>query len=246
MLTWVNNLDRRCLRLGPWRWCCALVCLCGCQQEMAKQPSYRPLQPSSFFADGRSARPQVPGTIARGQLQLDRAFFAGEEDATDEELPDEKAADKASADKSSTPPGAAATTTQPANPPAPRYVQDFPLPMTRQLLERGRERFQIYCAVCHGSLGYGDGIVVQRGFTAPPSYHIDRLRNAPVGYLFSVATKGLGSMPDHAEQISPRDRWAIVGYVRVLQLSQQARLADLPPAEQAAARRALEDHNARP
>lgn len=98
----------------------------------------------------------------------------------------------------------------------------LPVPLTRALLERGRDRFGIYCTPCHGLTGDGQGIVVQRGFRQPPSFHIDRLREAPVGYFFDVVSHGFGAMPDYAAQIPPEDRWAIVAYIRALQLSQHA------------------------
>ncbi|HXF06898.1 MAG TPA: cytochrome c [Blastocatellia bacterium] len=110
------------------------------------------------------------------------------------------------------------------------FVATLPFPITRELLERGRERYDIYCSVCHDRAGYGRGMVVQRGFRQPPSFHTDRLRQAPVGYLFNIITNGFGQMPDYAAQIEPRDRWAIVAYIRALQLSQQATLDDVPAA----------------
>jgi mono/diheme cytochrome c family protein len=101
-------------------------------------------------------------------------------------------------------------------------------PSTRAVLERGRERFNIYCAVCHGEDGYGTGIVVRRGFPPPPSFHDDRLRTATDDHLFEVMTRGFGVMLPYADRIVPRDRWAIVAYVRALQRSQHATLADVP------------------
>ncbi|HEX9760915.1 MAG TPA: cytochrome c [Candidatus Acidoferrales bacterium] len=111
-----------------------------------------------------------------------------------------------------------------------QLVSTFPFPVTREVLERGRERFNIYCAPCHDRLGNGNGMVVRRGFRPPPSLHEDRLRDAPVGHHFDVISNGLGSMPDYAAQIPVRDRWAIVAYLRALQLSQRATVADVPPA----------------
>jgi mono/diheme cytochrome c family protein len=104
--------------------------------------------------------------------------------------------------------------------------------LTPQLLERGRERFDIYCAVCHGLSGEGNGEVVQRGFPAPPSYHIDRLRNAPIGHFYDVITNGYGAMYSYAARVEPQDRWAIAAYIRALQLSQAAKPGDLSPNEQ--------------
>ena len=112
-------------------------------------------------------------------------------------------------------------------------VADFPFPVTREVLERGRERFEIYCAVCHGRTGEGNGMVVQRGFPPPPSYHIDRLRQAPVGHFFDVMTHGYGVMYSYAERVEPRDRWAIAAYIRALQLSHDAKLTDVPPDQRA-------------
>ena len=109
-----------------------------------------------------------------------------------------------------------------------KLVEAFPFPITRQILARGRERFDIYCSVCHARTGDGDGMIVQRGFPSPPSFHIDRLRQAPVGHFFDVMTNGYGVMYSYAARIEPRDRWAIVAYVRALQQSQNARLADVP------------------
>ncbi|HEX3104433.1 MAG TPA: cytochrome c [Terriglobales bacterium] len=104
----------------------------------------------------------------------------------------------------------------------------IPFAVNRAVLERGRERFDIYCAPCHGRTGDGNGMVVQRGYTRPPSYHTDRLRNAPLGHFFDVITNGFGAMPDYAAQVRPRDRWAISAYIRALQLSQYAPVSMLP------------------
>ncbi len=110
---------------------------------------------------------------------------------------------------------------------------DFmPFPATEQVLARGRERFNVYCSPCHSRLGDGNGMIVQRGYKRPPSYHIDRLRKAPLGYFFDVMTNGFGAMPDYAAQISVQDRWAIAAYIRALQLSQNAQQSDLPPGTQ--------------
>ena len=105
----------------------------------------------------------------------------------------------------------------------------FPIPITAPVLARGRERFDIYCSPCHGRTGLGDGMVVRRGFRRPPSFHQDRLRDAPVGHFFDVITNGFGAMPDYAAEVRPEDRWAIIAYVRTLQLSEHANTADVPP-----------------
>ena len=107
-------------------------------------------------------------------------------------------------------------------------VERLPVPLTMELLKRGQDRFNIFCSPCHGRLGLGEGMVVKRGFRPPPSYHIDRLRDAPIGHFFDVMTNGFGIMPDYAAQVAPEDRWAIAAYIRALQLSQGAKVADLP------------------
>jgi len=113
------------------------------------------------------------------------------------------------------------------------FVADLPVPITRKLLKRGQQRFDIFCTPCHGRLGDGNGMIPSRGFKHPPSYHIPRLRSVPIGYFYDVITHGFGQMSSYATQVPPSDRWAIAAYIRVLQLSQGAHLSDLPPAEQA-------------
>ncbi len=110
-------------------------------------------------------------------------------------------------------------------------VTVFPMPVTRELLERGRERFNIYCAVCHDRTGDGNGVIVQRGFPRPPSYHIDRLRNAPIGHFYDVVTQGYGIMYSYADRVEPKDRWAIAAYIRVLQASRNINVAELTAEE---------------
>ena len=168
-----------------------LAAAAACRQDMHDQPKYIPLRPSDFFADGRSARPLVAGTVARGHLDDDRLFYTGQG-------PDGK----------------------PSN--------DFPAPVTKEMIERGQNRFNIYCTPCHGRVGNGDGMIVRRGYRKPPSYHIDRLRQVPNGYIFDVITNGFGAMQDYSAQVQPQDRWAIVAYIRALQLSQNAPLSDVP------------------
>jgi mono/diheme cytochrome c family protein len=107
----------------------------------------------------------------------------------------------------------------------------MPFPVTDAVLARGRERFNIYCAPCHSRVGDGNGMIVQRGFRRPSTFHIDRLRHVPLGYLFDVMTNGFGAMPDYASQIPPQDRWRIVAYIRALQLSQAAAVSDVAQGE---------------
>ncbi len=109
-----------------------------------------------------------------------------------------------------------------------QFIDHLPFPVTRDVLDRGEERFNIYCSPCHGRLGNGLGMIVRRGLKRPPSYHIDRLRQVPVGYFYDVITNGFGAMQDYSAQIAPRDRWAIAAYIRVLQLSQLASINDVP------------------
>jgi len=169
-----------------------LVVLAGsaCRQDMHNQPKDIPLRASTFFGDGRSARPLVAGTVARGQLHEDALLYTGKVNGTDTTI--------------------------------------FPYRIDIRVMTRGQERFDIYCSPCHGRTGSGDGMVVRRGYRRPPSLHDDRLRNTPVGHFFDVISNGFGAMPDYAAQINPQDRWAIVAYVRALQLSEHATLADVP------------------
>ena len=109
-----------------------------------------------------------------------------------------------------------------------QFASEFPFAVTRDVLERGQERFTIYCTPCHGQTGMGNGMVVQRGYRPPVSFHSDQVRNQPVGYYFDVMTNGFGAMPDYRAQVEPRDRWAIAAYIRALQLSQQATVDDVP------------------
>jgi len=194
----------------------------GCQQKMAVQPSYQPNDPCAFFADGKASRPPPAGTVARGHLSIDAALFTGrkslEEPTTAPRQTREEQADRGGAKAVLA--GEAAQFEG--------VVDEFPFPITREILEHGRDRFMIYCVVCHDAAGTGFGKIVERGYTRPPSYHIDRLRQAPVGHIFRVISQGYGSMPSYAAQIPTRDRWAIVAYVRALQLSQHFPVEKLP------------------
>ena len=170
---------------------CAMA-FTGCdeaiRQDMANQPKNRPESPSDFFADGRSVRPLIENTVARGSIDNDvynvSKDFAG-------------------------------------FPPA--------VKLNEKLLRRGEERYKIFCAPCHGLQGDGQGMIAMRGMKHPPSYHIDRLRQTPNGYFYDVVTNGFGAMYSYSERITPSDRWAIIAYVRALQLSRNIKAADLPP-----------------
>ena len=212
-----------CLKLIGIGVCLALMA--GCQQRMASQPSYKPLDPSSFFPDGRSARPLPFGTVPRGYLRTDSQLFQGKRTRSGPAwAPPAAIVGSATNPLGATVAAAAADVNEYAN-----DVDVFPFPVTRAVLQEGRNRYMIYCVVCHDSLGEGEGKIVERGYTRPPSYHIDRLRRAPVGHFFDVMTNGYGSMPDYREQLTPRQRWAVAAYIRALQLSQHFPEKELSP-----------------
>jgi mono/diheme cytochrome c family protein len=183
----------------------------------------------------------MTGTISRDASELDASLMSGRKSTT-----------AASAQV----PNGAITGTMSTQPPSgirpDEFVTEFPFQITHDVLVRGQERYIVYCAICHDPIGTGNGQIIRRGFTKPPSYLADNsrqlarsgfqvpLREVPVGYLFDVATNGYGAMADYAEQVPPRDRWAIAAYIRTLQLSQNARLDDLPPDMRNEAVKALE------
>jgi len=166
------------------------VMAAGCRQDMHDAPRYEPLEASTFFADGRSARTLVANTVARGTLREDEHLYQGTING--------------------------------------QLTDMFPMPVTAEMMARGRERYNVFCSPCHGRTGQGNGMVVQRGFRAPPSFHEERLRTAPVGYYVNVETNGFGAMSDYAAQVPIEDRWAIAAYIRALQLSQRATVNDVP------------------
>ena len=195
---------------------------------MHNQPKYRPLRSSDFFVDGQASRPPVPGTVARGQLREDWTFYTGKISKTGAlpTLPGTAPPDSVAMPSL----GAPGVGSGPL-PQLRGYVQVFPFPVTHPVLDRGQDRYNVFCTPCHDRVGTGQGMVVRRGYRRPPSFHIDRLRQAPIGYFFDVITNGFGAMPDYAAQIPAQDRWAIIAYLRALQLSQQAPLAVVPEAE---------------
>ena len=166
------------------------VLLAGCRQDMHDTPRYEPLEESDFFADGRSQRPPVANTVARGLLREDELLYTGRMNG--------------------------------------QLANVFPMPVDAQVMLRGQDRYNVFCSPCHGRTGRGDGMVVRRGFRAPTSYDDARLRGAPVGYLYDVITNGFGAMSDYASQIPVADRWAIVAYIKALQLSQRASINEVP------------------
>jgi hypothetical protein len=171
----------------------ATALLAGCRQDMHNQPKFIPQRGTTFFADGRSARPQVENTVARGQLHEDQYFYTGLVN------------------------GAEGTA--------------MPFPVTMDVLQRGQERYNIYCTPCHSRVGNGVGMIVQRGYARAGNFHSARLQAAPLGHFFSVISNGYGAMPDYAAQVTPEDRWAIVAYIKALQLSQNAEPTDVPVSE---------------
>ncbi len=178
---------------------------CGVRFDMQDQPRYRAYKHSDFFTDGRASRDLVPGTVARGHLRENKAFYTGQIDNPNPNAPVQSTTDAS---------GNTIVTS------FPNAIDEFPVAVTKELVDRGQERYNIYCGVCHGALGEGDGMIVRRGFPKPPTYHDDRLRNAPVGHFYDVITNGFGRMSSYASSVSPADRWAIVAYIRALQLSQ--------------------------
>lgn len=174
----------------------ALLAAAGCA-DMKDQARHEPLEADTFFLDGRSARPLVEGTVARGHLREDDAFWRG----LDAEG---------------------------------NFIARIPVGVDQAMLERGRNRYEIYCAPCHAKVGDGMGMIVQRGYKQAASYHTDRLRAIEDGYIFDVITNGFNQMQGYASQVKPADRWAIVAYIRALQLSRMADVAGIDGAARAA------------
>jgi hypothetical protein len=171
----------------------ALALLAGCRQDMHNEPKFIPQRGTDFFADGRSARPQVEHTVARGQLHEDEYFYTGLVNGKEQDA--------------------------------------MPFPVTMAVLERGQERFNIYCTPCHSRVGNGDGMIVQRGYKPAGNYHDAKRMSQPLSHYFYVMTNGYGAMPDYSAQVAPTDRWAIAAYIRALQLSQNAKESDVPAGE---------------
>ena len=167
----------------------AAALLAGCRQDMHDQPKFFPQRGTTFYTDGRSSRPQVENTVARGQLHEDAYFTTGQIGGKDGDV--------------------------------------MPFPVTMDVLQRGQERYNVYCTPCHSRVGNGAGVIVMRGYRPAGNFHTDRLRAAPLGHFFTVMTNGYGAMPDYAAQVTPEDRWAIAAYIRALQLSQNAKAGDV-------------------
>lgn len=177
----------------------------ACRYDMQDQPKYTPYEDSEFFADGKAMRDLPEGTVPRGELRENKALYTGKKENADPNVQVETTTDASGNTLVSS---------------FPNDIEEFPIPVTRELLDRGEERYKVFCIVCHGPVGSGDGMVVRRGYPAPPTYHDDRLRNAPVGHFYDVITNGWGKMNSYSAQIPVADRWAIVAYIRALQISQ--------------------------
>jgi len=195
----------------PSIYCLLLTAFCllagGCRYDMQDQPRYKAFKKSEFFSDDKAMRDLPEGTVPRGFLREDKAFYTGKTDVA---------------------PNAASPPTTPVLDASGNtlvtdfsgLIGEFPVPVTKELVDRGEQRYKVFCIVCHGPVGSGDGMIVRRGFSKPPTYHDDRLRNAPVGHFYNVITNGQGKMSSYAAQVPPADRWAIVSYIRTLQISQ--------------------------
>jgi len=173
----------------------AALAIAGCRQDMHDQPKYIPLRPSSFFADGRSERTPVEGTVPHNlpNRDADPYLYTGKINGQDGTV--------------------------------------FPFPITEKDLKRGQLRFTVYCTPCHSRMGDGNGMIVRRGYKPPPNWHDDKYRNMPIGHFFDVMTNGFGAMPDYSAQVPVEDRWKIAAYIRALQLSQHATIAEVPKGE---------------
>ena len=199
-----------------------LLFVSGCRMDMQDQPKYKAYRKGSI-------RKPVEGTVPRGYLREDKQLYTGKKDTVGMSI------------ASNAPPKIPSVIAQPgvATQPAialyPDAVETFPFPITDKIVKRGEERYNIFCGMCHGPTGYGDGMIIRRGFKRrPPSYHTDQLRQAPVGHFFDVITNGWGAMAPYASMIPVTDRWAIIAYIRALQLSQNppgANATNNPPAQ---------------
>lgn len=197
-----GNAIKMALSLG------VLVFAVGCHTDMWVQPKTAPLEDSTFYSDKSSARPLVAGTVARGHLEEDTAFYTGRDDS-----------------------GKLVTSIP---------IKSLTKEQMKAFLQRGEERFNIYCTPCHGRLGDGQGMISKRGLALrrpPANYHTDRLRKMPIGHFYDVITHGYGVMFSYASRVEPQDRWAIAAYIRALQLSQHADQSQFAKAESKSQRR---------
>ncbi len=220
--------------------------------DMDFQPKKKGQQPTTLFADSRSMRPQVKGTIARGQLEEQDPFYMGYDPSKMTLLENSSSVvlvstQSSSVDKPAAEGAQAAATPlttnnkndgqQPAVAEAPKlpWIDKLPIEANEENMKLGKLKFETYCSACHGFAGFGDGLVHKRadalaqGFWLPPtSFHLDRVRNQPVGQIFHTITKGQGKMASYASSLTPKDRWSVVLYVRALQRSRNANMDDVP------------------
>lgn len=205
---------------------CGLMLVGGCARDgkfapvdMWNRSRLKPYESVGFFADGTTSRPLVEGTVARGQLRTDEAFYQGTINGKYvSQIPRELTRQELDGGKTL-----------------------IAQPVTRAMLERGRERYTVNCQPCHGLTGVGDGMIVKRGFSPPPSYHLARLRNVEIGHFYDVITNGYGAMYSYAARVEPQDRWAIAAYIRALQRSQNPRPGDIPAGKNAPTREQVEN-----
>lgn len=219
-----SRLQEQALRL-----CCScglllLLFFAGCRYDMQDQPKIKPYRGTTFFADGLGARQPIQGTVPRGFLRDDTEFFTGKRSRTtagpgtqaiagQQTQTQQQGQAQGQAQGQSAVPGDQNS--------YPDDIDYFPIPVTEEVVKRGRERYDIFCSACHGLTGNGDGMIVRRGFRRAASFNDDRLRQAPVGHFFDAITNGWGAMPAYASQVAVQDRWAIVAYIRALQESQR-------------------------
>jgi len=218
-----TELNRTVLRRT---WLClggltlGLVAMTGCHTDMWVQPKPQPQADSDFFADGVNSRDPIAHTVDRDHLKTDDAYWRGTKGI---QMVNGKPAGAIFVDEL---PSAVLT--------APEFVSPSgdQAETLAKILDRGQDRFNIYCSPCHSELGDGNGMIAKRGFSEkrpPGNYHTDRLRKMPLGHFYDVITNGFGVMTPRAFQVEPNDRWAIAAYIRVLQLSQNAQMSDVPP-----------------
>jgi mono/diheme cytochrome c family protein len=241
-----QNVERLSARRIPYLLLAGfcLFCVSSCRMDMQDQPKYKVYRASNFFKDGLSSRSLPEGTVPRGYLRADASLYTGKKDKAqagqnasggqntggqqNQNAQGQSGVGSGGGNANNGGASGAGGATNAGGAAANIYeddVETFPFPITPELVTRGQERYQIFCSMCHGLSGYGDGMIVRRGFRKPPSYYEDKVRQAPVGHYYDVITKGWGAMPSYSEQIPVQDRWAIVAYIRALQLT-------VPPAPQ--------------
>ena len=205
---WIINIRTHAVSRLSLATLAALAAI-GCRQDMHNQPKFDYQQRStSFYADGRSARPQVSATLARSQLHQDSYLNTGFIDG--------------------------------------KEGDGMPFPVNATVLARGQQSYNVYCTPCHSRVGNGAGMIVQRGYAAAGNFHTARLLNAPLGHFYNVIANGYGAMPDYSAQLTPENRWAVVAYIKALQLSQRASEADVAKGEHVESLENITEHEGLP